>query len=144
MPKIISYTPSWLSRPSPGFQLFSAPQSRPNSKGSKGQGSKAQEHGNVNREKYVGPRRGIATRGTEVFVVVDNEIRWSDLCMLRDGWEEQQKSKAQPTENRDGRGLPVAEQNPLSEDSYRVWEPYLKLYNLSTLVTQYRRSSKFL
>ena len=120
MPKVISYTPSWLSRPSPGFQLF-AQSSRPNSRGVKEQVSKVQENGKANGKEYIGPTRTIATRGTEVFVVVDNEIRWSDLCMLRDHWEEQeQKSKANENRNGERSGTPAAEQNSLSENSYRV------------------------
>ncbi|KAL8751922.1 MAG: hypothetical protein Q9184_005899, partial [Pyrenodesmia sp. 2 TL-2023] len=39
---------------------------------------------------YQGPQRTIACRNTEVFVVVDNEIRWSDLSMLKYDWESSQ------------------------------------------------------
>ena len=85
MPRILSHTPSWLLRPSPGFDLFqsSAP-------------SRSQDIYHAHREKhltdrYAAPSRLIARRGTEVFIVVDNEIRWSDLCMLKDEWEELQE-----------------------------------------------------
>ena len=54
-------------------------------------------------------------------MVMDNEIRWSDLCMLRDDWEEQQqKSEAQQIGNRERSGTPTAEQDNFSKDNYRV------------------------
>ena len=72
----------------------------------------------------MGHRRTIARRGTEIFVVVDNEIRWSDLCMLKDVWEEAQersKNKRESGEN----GEPNGNLGPVGEDiaqvSYRVW-----------------------
>ena len=90
MPKIISYTPSWLSRPSPGYHLFSKSST---SQQSNGIISTKQNEANIAKQ-FTGNRRTIARRGTELFVVVDNEIRWSDLCMLKDVWEEtQQKGK---------------------------------------------------
>ncbi|KAI1268260.1 nuclear pore complex protein An-Nup82 [Xylariaceae sp. FL1019] len=72
MPKIKSYTPSWLSSPSPGHQLF-AP---------------------VPGDSYstpdppIGPRRTIVRRGTEVFIAVGREIRWADLVYLKERWQE--------------------------------------------------------
>ncbi|KAM0714803.1 hypothetical protein Q7P37_009267 [Cladosporium fusiforme] len=65
MPKVLSYTPEWLSRPSAGFKLFQS--SQPQSK-----------------QQHEGPRKTIAHRGTEVFVAVGRELRWSDLSLLRD------------------------------------------------------------
>ena len=91
MPKVLSYTPSWLSRPSPGFHLFTSPQGKPLSKKVNGKDPRKSRNGGSNREEYVGPSRLIARRGTEIFVVVDNTIRWSDLCMLKDVWEEQEQ-----------------------------------------------------
>lgn len=44
-------------------------------------------------KQFSGHRRTIARRGTEIFVVVENEIRWSDLCMLKDAWEETQREQ---------------------------------------------------
>lgn len=113
MPKIISYTPSWLSRPSPGFQLFSRQSS---DRG--GQRGPAQfENSSRGEKKYLGHRRTIARRGTEVFVVVNNEIRWSDLCMLRDDWEEQEQSNRQ----RRRQGKPLEREGIESNNgSYRV------------------------
>jgi hypothetical protein len=72
MPKVLSYTPPWLSRPSPGFDVF-APRSS----------SKA-TNGHKVAQEYSGPTKTIATRGTEVFVAVGNEIRWSNLVELQE------------------------------------------------------------
>lgn len=71
MPKVLSYTPDWLSRPNPGYQLF-APK---------------QAHGAPTRKKDFGPRKTIATRGSEIFVAVGHEIRWADLVNLKEGTE---------------------------------------------------------
>lgn len=87
MPKVISYTPTWLSRPSPGYHLFSKPSASQHTNGSISNG---QNGANIAKQ-FLGNRRTIARRGTELFVVVDNEIRWSDLCMLKDVWENTQR-----------------------------------------------------
>ena len=81
MPKILSYTPSWLTRPSPGYALFSQKPKEINAE------AKEQKQGGQD----LRIRRTIAHRGTEIFVVVDNEIRWSDLVMLRERSEEDQQ-----------------------------------------------------
>lgn len=73
MPKVLSYTPDWLSRPQPGYHLFAPKQS-----GSNGVASKKQE---------ASPRKTIATRGSEIFVAVGHEIRWADLVNLKEGTE---------------------------------------------------------
>ena len=76
MPKILNHTPWWLTRPSAGFDFFQpGPQTKAPLALSNGQGRKLE---------HQGPCRTIAHRGTEVFVVVGNEIRWSDLISLRD------------------------------------------------------------
>ncbi|USP77786.1 uncharacterized protein yc1106_05060 [Curvularia clavata] len=70
MPKILGYTPDWLSRPNPGYHLFA---------------SKHQDgNGVVARRPEPGSRRTIATRGSEIFVAVGNEIRWADLVNLKE------------------------------------------------------------
>ena len=56
-------------------------------------------------------------------MVVDNEIRWSDLCMVRDDWEEHQKSKTNESENGSRNESTGEEQGPPTENSYRVWSP---------------------
>jgi nucleoporin NUP82 len=73
MPKVLSYTPDWLSRPNPGYHLF-AP------KHTNGNGVAA-------RKKDFGPRKTIAARGSEIFVAVGHEIRWADLVNLKEGNE---------------------------------------------------------
>ncbi|KAI9370564.1 hypothetical protein BJX61DRAFT_86072 [Aspergillus egyptiacus] len=81
MPKVISYTPPWLSRPSPGASLFS---------------STAPKDGSARSPKdveYAGPSRTLARRGNEVFTVVDNQIRWASLTRLKDEWQQRARSK---------------------------------------------------
>lgn len=92
MPKVISYTPPWLSRPSPGASLFSssAPKDPGSLRSPKGAG-------------YLGPSRTLARRGNEVFTVVDNQIRWSSLTRLKDEWQQRARSKNQQT---DADGVP--------------------------------------
>ncbi|KAL4917219.1 hypothetical protein BDW62DRAFT_88777 [Aspergillus aurantiobrunneus] len=86
MPKVISYTPPWLSRPSPGASLFSSPAPK--------------DPGSLRNSKdagYVGPSRTLARRGNEVFTVVDNQIRWSSLMRLKDEWQQRARFKNQKT-----------------------------------------------
>ncbi|KAI9780795.1 MAG: hypothetical protein M1816_002667 [Peltula sp. TS41687] len=71
MPKLISSTPSWLRRPSPGSDLF-APLT----------------DAKTTEPASPGPRRIIARRDTEVFVAVGNQIRWADLALLQAQWKE--------------------------------------------------------
>lgn len=78
MPKVISYTPPWLSRPSPGASLFAdtAPKT-------------AEKTQKLRKElDYTGPSRTLAQRGNEVFAVVDNQIRWSNLTRVKDEWKQ--------------------------------------------------------
>jgi len=81
MPTVIDYTPPWLSRPSPGFDLF-------NSRLTK----KLTEENRIPRTN-TGPLRTIARRNTEIIVAVDNELRWSDLVLLKEDWEEAGKGQ---------------------------------------------------
>lgn len=120
MPKVISYTPSWLSRPSPGFCLFSSSQDVSRSPRANGKSSTLSVNGSKSEDDYLGPKRTIARRGTEIFVVVGNQIRWSDLCMLKDDWEEAQelrksKSKSKKAESSNGH-----REDDHAESSYRV------------------------
>ena len=78
MPKILSRDPAWLSRPTPGFNLFQAEVS-----------PKAHNSAHVRHE---GPPRKIAHRGAEVFVAVGNELRWSDLGLMRDAGEDYERT----------------------------------------------------
>jgi nucleoporin NUP82 len=84
MPKVNSYAPAWLCRPSPGASLFTSTSAK----------SPAQDLQNgANVSGTNGPTRTIAKRGHEVFAVVDNEIRWSNLARLKDQWEREQQGK---------------------------------------------------
>ncbi|CAJ2506172.1 Uu.00g003020.m01.CDS01 [Anthostomella pinea] len=78
MPKIKSYTPAWLSSPSPGHDLFT-----PNP-------DEAQHVSSYASKSALksGPRRTIARRGTEVYIAVGKEIRWADLVYLKERWQE--------------------------------------------------------
>ncbi|MCJ1388234.1 hypothetical protein MMC18_001079 [Xylographa bjoerkii] len=84
MPKVLSYTPAWLSRPSPGFDLFHSSDRKLSSKASEADSKKGEQ----------GNRRIIAYRRTEycneIFVVVGNTIRWADLGQIKDDWEGEQ------------------------------------------------------
>ena len=71
MPSVLSYTPPWLSRPSPGFDFFSKP-----------------AQGNNPKHEAQVPLRTIACSGSEVFIEVNNEVRWADLVDLKERWEE--------------------------------------------------------
>lgn len=85
MPKIKAYTPAWLSSPSPGYQLFA-----PNPDDTQNIPSYASIPAST-----AGPRRTIATRGTEVFIAVGKEIRWADLVYLKERWQEKAAQAAQ-------------------------------------------------
>ncbi|KAE8144863.1 hypothetical protein BDV25DRAFT_165908 [Aspergillus avenaceus] len=97
MPKVISYTPPWLSRPAPGASLFSGTISKPPE--------------NLSDKlrldvDYTGPNRTLAKRGNEVFTVVDNQIRWSNLTQLKDEWQRQTRSKKASSDQKDTETAP--------------------------------------
>lgn len=77
MPKILERDPAWLSRPTPGSRLF-----QPEGE------SKAQRSPDI---RYEGPLRKVAHRGTELFVAVGNELRWSELGLLKDAGEDHER-----------------------------------------------------
>ncbi|KAJ5140460.1 hypothetical protein N7448_003868 [Penicillium atrosanguineum] len=101
MPKVNSYAPAWLCRPSPGASLFTSTSVKSPAEG-------LQNEKNISGTN--GPTRTIAKRGHEVFAVVDNEIRWSNLARLKDQWEQQSKQKkaaaGQAKETTDGSDIP--------------------------------------
>ena len=120
MPKIISHTPSWLSRPSAGFQLFNTPKSAHSSTQHTRKSSDLTE--------FNGPNKTIARRGTEVFVVAGKHIRWSDLSVLKAEHEEleatpSKKPKASAEEQR-----VVNEDEGPEDGSYRVRETARRIY----------------
>jgi hypothetical protein len=90
MPTILNYTPPWLTRPSRGSKIFTDTTSH----GSKPSTSfRASQSGSPNgitpNESHQGPRRLLAKRGTEIFAVVNNKIRWADLARVKSDWEDQ-------------------------------------------------------
>ncbi|KAF7594528.1 hypothetical protein BBP40_008975 [Aspergillus hancockii] len=108
MPKVISYTPPWLSRPSPGASLFSstAPKTSENISDKLRQ-----------EIDYTGPTRTIAKRGNEVFTVVDNQIRWSSLTRLKDEWQQRTRSSKSPSGQQED---PGKQENTTRSLKYRV------------------------
>ncbi|KAI9773712.1 MAG: hypothetical protein M1839_002046 [Geoglossum umbratile] len=91
MPRILNYTPSWLSRPAPGFSVFTPEKTNTVTHPSRGEG----RNGSPHTQHQQSPRRKIARRGTEVFVAVGNQLRWADIQRLKTDWTE--------TENREAR-----------------------------------------
>lgn len=83
MPKVNSYAPAWLCRPSPGAKFLSSSSAQ----------SPAEDLQNGSKPLSNGATRTIAKRGNEVFAVVDNEIRWSNLARLKDQWQQEIKQK---------------------------------------------------
>ncbi|ORY12991.1 hypothetical protein BCR34DRAFT_600283 [Clohesyomyces aquaticus] len=74
MPKVLGYTPAWLARPNPGFDLF-APKTPSTPRNTNG----------TRQHEPACPRKTMATRdNTELFVAVGNEIRWADLTKLKE------------------------------------------------------------
>jgi nucleoporin NUP82 len=84
MPKVISYTPAWLSKPNPGHEIFTSKIMSTQPASSNGSSA------SIKRSAKPGPRRTIARRGTEVFIAVGREIRWADLVYLKEAWEDKQ------------------------------------------------------
>jgi len=72
MPGVLKFTPTWLSRPSPGYNFFApSHDSRPI----------------LESKNPASLPRTVAHRGTEVFVAIGKELRWSDLVLLKETWE---------------------------------------------------------
>jgi nucleoporin NUP82 len=89
MPKVVSYTPAWLSKPNPGHEIFTPKAATSQTASTNGSGSSNK------RTAKPGPRRTIARRGTEVFIAVGKEIRWADLVYLKEAWEDKESRKSQ-------------------------------------------------
>ncbi|KPM36259.1 Nucleoporin NUP82 [Neonectria ditissima] len=91
MPKVKSYSAAWLSSNAPGHRLFEpAPETSRSRSLEPAFGSK--------KKPIAGPRRTIARRGTEVFVAVGREIRWSDLAYLKENWTANRHSRSRSTQ----------------------------------------------
>lgn len=79
MPRILRHTPQWLNRPAPGFALFANPEGDKLKKNSEGLKPHA--------------TRTVTNRGTEIFIAVGNQLRWSDLLLLKE--EDQHRRQAE-------------------------------------------------
>ena len=85
MPKVIDYTPAWLTRPSPGFKAFDTSQTaQPERNGLTQKGDR-----DGSNSEYAGPHRTIAQRGTEVFIATGTQLRWTDLVSLKEIHQQQ-------------------------------------------------------
>ncbi|RMD41246.1 hypothetical protein DV735_g3919, partial [Chaetothyriales sp. CBS 134920] len=96
MPRVIGYTPPWLSKPSPGASIFSDPYAPSPPSPLKRQPPSSAEGGD-----YHGPKQLIAHRGTEIFTAVGNQLRWADLAKVKDHWEEQLQARTRRSEDED-------------------------------------------
>ena len=101
MPKVLSYTPPWLSRTSPGFKIFESPEGTSWSKTQKARPTSSNgAYTSPEDYRLSGPRRTIAKRGTEIFVAAGKQIRWTDLRHLKDDWEEQSQPRGSRSRKR--------------------------------------------
>lgn len=114
MPKVTGYTPPWLSRPSPGARIFSDP--APQSPASPSKRSSYIASQSTSPIAYQGPKRTVAHRGTEVFTVVGNTIRWADLSRVKDAWDD---NHDQVDTGREASNIP-RETNTNEQAPYRV------------------------
>ncbi|KAF7892067.1 hypothetical protein EAF00_008369 [Botryotinia globosa] len=87
MPQVLGYTPTWLSKPNPGHEIFTAKPTGIQT------ASGASYNPNEKKKNKVGPKRTIARRGTEIFIAVGKEIRWADLVYLKETWENKQENQ---------------------------------------------------
>ncbi|KAF7916313.1 hypothetical protein BELL_0209g00130 [Botrytis elliptica] len=87
MPQVLGYTPTWLSKPNPGHEIFTAKPTGIQT------ASGASYNPNEKKTNKPGPKRTIARRGTEIFVAVGKEIRWADLVYLKETWENKQENQ---------------------------------------------------
>ncbi|TGO16981.1 hypothetical protein BTUL_0022g00830 [Botrytis tulipae] len=87
MPQVLSYTPTWLSKPNPGHEIFTTKPTGIQT------ASGASYNPNEKKTNKVGPKRTIARRGTEIFIAVGKEIRWADLVYLKETWENKQENQ---------------------------------------------------
>ena len=118
MPRIINYTPGWLSRPSPGFQIFNKAHSTSSQASSNSHSQ--QRNGNFGNDQDGGPNRTIAQRGTEIYLAIGRQIRWADLVSLKDGYEEQLRTPTPKPKPATEASQSDGEDNGPEDGSYRV------------------------
>ncbi|KAG8531362.1 uncharacterized protein KY384_002991 [Bacidia gigantensis] len=114
MPRVLSYTPAWLSRPSPGFDLFNAasqPQNLKSHSANDAAGGRA----------YCHPDRSIARRNTEIFVADGKQIRWADLPSVKDQWQALQETPSKKPRSKGALDTDEGEDEDAAGDgSYRL------------------------
>ena len=120
MPKVLAYTPEWLSRNNPGFQLFNNPQPSQDQAQARQKGSTLPETDGASNNEYVGPNKTIARRGAEIFTVVGKHIRWADLSILKEKFEEQKATPTKAPKSTGSRTGPEIEKDGPEDGSYRV------------------------
>ncbi|TVY48446.1 Nucleoporin [Lachnellula occidentalis] len=103
MPQVISYTPAWLGKGTPGYDIFTgAPGKSAGTYTASSNGSSTTKKKNVK----PGPRRTIARRGTEIFTAVGREIRWADLAYLKEAWIHKEETKNGSSKGKGREGSP--------------------------------------
>lgn len=121
MPKIVSYTPAWLSKPASGHKLFAPAPDTTND-------YPALPNGARKKASPQGAKRTIAHRGTEVFVAVGKEIRWADLLHIKERWaeKEEQKYKGKSRDDDYDDDFPY-------DQGFRVSSSAMKLFRCTTI-----------
>lgn len=120
MPKVLAYTPEWLSRNHPAFQFFNNAQPEQALVQAKQRGSIQLENGSGGNSGYVGPNKTIARRGAEIFTVVGKHIRWADLSMLKEHFEEQKATSTKAPKSTGPRTDTQIDKDGPEDGSYRV------------------------
>lgn len=120
MPKVLAYTPEWLSRNNPGFQLFDNAQPTQTQAQARHRDSIQLENGNGSNSDYVGPIKTIARRGAEIFTAVGKHIRWADLSMLKENFEEQKATPTKASKSTGPRTDAQVEKDGPEDGSFRV------------------------
>ncbi|KAF2264168.1 hypothetical protein CC78DRAFT_464197 [Lojkania enalia] len=122
MPKVIGYTPPWLTRPFPGYEMF-ASKATPSAK------------------ETASAQKTIATRGSEIFVAVGREIRWADLAQLKEAYgannanmsSSRSRRLANPTEQASYRTLKVSVPLPITRLAISPYGNYMAVCTSHTV-----------
>ncbi|CAF9940156.1 MAG: hypothetical protein ALECFALPRED_008466 [Alectoria fallacina] len=120
MPKVLAYTPEWLSRNNPGYQLFNNAQPAHNLVQARKTGSTQLGNGSGSNSDYVGPNKTIARRGAEIFTAVGKHIRWADLSMLKENFEEQKATPTKAPKSTGSRTDTQFDKDGPEDGSYRI------------------------
>ncbi len=120
MPKVLAYTPEWLSRNNPGYQLFNNATPTQSQTQARQRGSIQLENSSTSSGDYVGPKKTIARRGAEIFTAVGKHIRWADLSMLKENFEEQKATPSKAPKSTGPRTNIQVEKDGPEDGSYRV------------------------